>query len=226
MKAESREVRREARLLAGDAEVGGQGEAETAADCRPLHCRHHRLAGTKEAHRLDVEVSGLRLEPLFGPGLARLQVRPGAEVLAFRAQHDGAALRIAVQGLGLGRASARINQKSKKLLGGRWISTVATCASTETEMSPAAALSLIDGVSVRARASGRIAGSYARRRAHRRFTLPSPRACVQSVVSGSESRNSRYSTSAASALAASCPLVKQGKFAAASARTASGFARV
>src|SRR3546814_12139336 len=56
MEAETREVRAEARLAAGDAEVGHDGEAEAAADGGAVYRRDDRLLGAEQPRRFLVAV--------------------------------------------------------------------------------------------------------------------------------------------------------------------------
>jgi hypothetical protein len=92
VEAELGEIRREARLGAGDAEVGRAGDAETAADGGAMHGGDDRLPGAKQTHRLLIEMVGRAAADggrLVVP-LRIVEVRAGAERLALRAQHHGA----------------------------------------------------------------------------------------------------------------------------------------
>ena len=99
MEPESIEVGAEAGLAAGDAEVGRQRQAESAADRRALHRRHDRLSRAEDAGGLLVEM--LAAPPVAaGPGGRPVgEVGAGAERLALGAQHVGADVAVAVERL-------------------------------------------------------------------------------------------------------------------------------
>ena len=95
MEAEPREVGREARLRAGDAQVRHQRQAEPAADRRAVDGADDRLGGAEEAHRLDVEVARLPRLGLLDQHVLHVgavaELGAGAEGGALGRQHDGAA---------------------------------------------------------------------------------------------------------------------------------------
>ena len=95
MEAEPIEVGAEARLDAGDAKIGGERQAEPAADGRALHRRHERLAGAEDARGLLVEVLAALVPRARGRAVG--EIRAGAEGLALRAQHHRAAAHVAIE---------------------------------------------------------------------------------------------------------------------------------
>src|SRR5262249_44572178 len=104
MEAEPGEVGAEARLRAGDAEVGHQREPQPAADGRAVNGADDRLARAEETDRLHVEMSGrldrLARPPAFGvEGAAVAEIGACAERLALRRQHHGAATAILIERL-------------------------------------------------------------------------------------------------------------------------------
>jgi hypothetical protein len=110
MKAEPVEVGREARLQAGDTKVRHQRQPEPAANRRPVHGGHHRLAAREQAERLVVQrVDGARAARRGHRCLALRKVGAGTEGRALRRQHDGAALRIGFEPLE--RVGQRGNQR-------------------------------------------------------------------------------------------------------------------
>src|SRR5262245_18488134 len=93
MEAEAREVRGEARFRAGDAEVGGAGDAKAAADGRAMHGRDDWLLGAQQAHRLLVKMVGWLAADRgrrFVLPLGIVEVRASAERFALGAKNDGA----------------------------------------------------------------------------------------------------------------------------------------
>lgn len=93
------EVRGQPCLLAGDAEIGDQSEAEAGADGAALHCGNNRFFGQHQALRFVIEVAR-RGYLLLACGLvvnAFFQVGAGAEMFARSGQHDRAHLAVAVQ---------------------------------------------------------------------------------------------------------------------------------
>ena len=101
----------EARLGAGDAEIGHQREAEPAADRRAVNRADNRLLRAEQAHGLDVEVADrarvrLALHLAIGIQVAAIaEIGAGAEGLALRREHDRAAGGVAVERLeGVGQA--------------------------------------------------------------------------------------------------------------------------
>jgi len=130
MKPEPIEVRAEASFSAGHAEIGDQRKTEPTAHGGALHRSDDRLPGAEEADRLFVEVPA-------GAATASLLDRPGLHALreSAPAQNDrpSAASTIARHpGSPSSRSNASpisaISSLSKKLCGGRRISTVATKA--------------------------------------------------------------------------------------------------
>ena len=103
MKSEPREVGGEACLRARHAQVGHQRQAESTADRRAMNGTHDRLGGTEQAHRLDVEMSGLAGLRFLDQHVLHVgavaQLGAGAEGRALSGQHDGAALVVLVEGL-------------------------------------------------------------------------------------------------------------------------------
>ena len=95
VEAELREVRREPRLGGGDPEVGGEGEAETAADRRALDRGDDRQRLLEQPDGDVVQVRSTVAAD--APGRAA-EVRTRTEVLALAAQHDGT--RVAACNLG------------------------------------------------------------------------------------------------------------------------------
>src|SRR5262245_6308335 len=97
MEAESREVGAEARRRTGDAEVRHQREPEAAADSSAVNRRDDRLACAKQADRLDIEMPGgslrrlARHAPRAIERAAVAEIGAGAERLALRGKHHGAA---------------------------------------------------------------------------------------------------------------------------------------
>src|SRR5215475_4332122 len=98
MKTEPGEVRAEARLRTGDAEIRHHREPEPAADRRTMNRADDRLLGAEQPHRLDVEMADPALRQLFvGPAAIRreaaavAEIGAGAERLALRCQHHRAA---------------------------------------------------------------------------------------------------------------------------------------
>ena len=94
MQAEPGEVRAEPGLRAGDAEVGGAGQPEAATHRRALHGGDHRRPHLEQPGRRSVEFPRTA-HP--GPPRTAGEVRARAEVLAVRAQHRRAELRLLVQ---------------------------------------------------------------------------------------------------------------------------------
>ena len=91
MKAEPVEIGAEPRLLAGDAKIRHQGEAEPAADRRAMHRADDRLPGAEQADRLLVQVPpGGAAGPLGdGAGIHPLrEIGAGAERAALGGEHD------------------------------------------------------------------------------------------------------------------------------------------
>ena len=86
METEPREVGAEAALAAGDAEIRHAGEAEPAADRRPLHRGDDRLLRAEQPDRLLVQMP----TGAFVAHVAAGEVGAGAEGLALRRQHQGA----------------------------------------------------------------------------------------------------------------------------------------
>ena len=102
MKAEPIEVRTEARLLAGDAEIRDQRQAEPAADRCALDRAMIRLPGAEQPDRLLVEVAaGAAAASLRGrPGLHALrEIGAGAERAAFGGEDDRPATGVGVEPL-------------------------------------------------------------------------------------------------------------------------------
>ena len=97
MEAEAVEVGAEARLAAGDAEVGGERQAEPAADGRALHRGDDGLLGPEDARRLLVQVLAALVARAGRRPIGEVGAR--AERLALRAEHHGAARGIAVERL-------------------------------------------------------------------------------------------------------------------------------
>ena len=97
MKAQAGEVRGEARLRAGDAKVGRERQAETAADGRAVHRRHHGLVPAEYPHGFHVELTRLVVELLRPPGFPALKIRAGAEMFALGAENDCATIRFCVE---------------------------------------------------------------------------------------------------------------------------------
>ena len=104
MKAEPGEVGAEARLGAGDTEIGDHRQPETAADRRAVDRRDDRLPGAKEPIALDVErrhTGG----PFAGAGAlavenaAVAEISAGAERLSLRGKHQRAAIGVVVERL-------------------------------------------------------------------------------------------------------------------------------
>ncbi len=102
MKAETVEIGAEPRLLAGDAEIGDEGEAEPAADRRTLHRGDDRLFGAEEPDRLLVEVLAGAAAGALGDraGIHALRkIGAGAERAALGGKHDRPAIRVGVEPL-------------------------------------------------------------------------------------------------------------------------------
>ena len=122
MEAEPREVGGKAGLGAGDTEVRHQGKAEATADRRALDRADAGLLRAEQAGRFLVEV-------LAAFGRARLrpvgEIGAGAERLALGAQHVGADV-VVLSNASKASAIWLISELSKKLCGGRWISTTPT----------------------------------------------------------------------------------------------------
>ena len=104
MESEPREVRAEARLRAGHAEVRHQREPEPAANRRPVDRADDRFPEPEQTDRLYIKVSD-RLRLLAGPlpraveRAAIAEIRARAKRLALGCQHDGAATGILVERL-------------------------------------------------------------------------------------------------------------------------------
>src|SRR5438105_4411848 len=104
MKTEPREVRAEARLGTGHAKVRDHGEAEPAADRRPVHRRDDRLLAAEQADGLGVQVPDrlrllARTASLAIERAAVAEIGAGAERLALRREHDRAAIGIRIKDL-------------------------------------------------------------------------------------------------------------------------------
>ena len=104
MKAELGEVRREARLGAGDAEIRRHREPESAADGGAMHGRDDRLLVAEDAHGLDVEMVDRQVRGRIGLGALLLllprrigEIGAGAERLALGREHRGADFDVAVE---------------------------------------------------------------------------------------------------------------------------------
>nr|BFE78655.1 hypothetical protein GCM10020093_012560 [Planobispora longispora] len=83
-------------VLGGDHDVGVAGQADAAAQAEPVHGRDHRDLALVDGRERGVAAPvrpHQRLEP--GGGLHLLDVHPGVEAPALRAQHHDAGLRIA-----------------------------------------------------------------------------------------------------------------------------------
>ena len=92
VEAELGEVAAEAGVGRGDAEVGREREAEAPAHRRALHRGDDRLLRREQGDGLLVEVRGVVHEVRL-----RSEVGAGAEVLAFRAEHDRPAVGVVVE---------------------------------------------------------------------------------------------------------------------------------
>jgi hypothetical protein len=84
MEAQPGKVGREPALGAGHPEVGRQRQPEASADRRSADRGDHRQLGLEQSQRVSVQVAD---RPLGAAG----EVRPGTEVPALGAQHDGPA---------------------------------------------------------------------------------------------------------------------------------------
>ena len=122
MESEPREVRAEARLRAGHAEVRHQREPEPAADRRAVNRADDRFPEPEQTDRLYIEVSD-RLRLLAGPlsraveRAAIAEIRARAKRLALGRQHDGAAAGILVERLE--RAGDLVDQRDVEEIVGR-----------------------------------------------------------------------------------------------------------
>src|SRR5215469_5553515 len=94
MKAEPVEIGAEPCLLTGDAKIGDESEAETAADRGALHRRDDRFARAEQADRFLVKVPSGAASAAFGrcsrlhaPG----EIGAGAERPPLGREHDRAA---------------------------------------------------------------------------------------------------------------------------------------
>ena len=100
MKPQAVEIGAEPRLLTGDAKIRDQCQTEPPSDGGAVHRGHDRLASTKEADRLLVEVAA-------GAAAAPLRDRSGVHALgkigsgtkrpAFGGKHDRPAARVGVE---------------------------------------------------------------------------------------------------------------------------------
>ena len=138
VKAEPVEIGAEPRLLAGDAEIGDEREAEPAADRGAVDRADNRLLRAEQADRLLVEMpSGAAAAAfLHRAGIHALrEIGAGAETSGPRRR----ARSCGTPGRRRCRSNASpisaISAASKKLCGGRRISTVATRPSRLTPIS-------------------------------------------------------------------------------------------
>src|SRR6185436_9749200 len=103
MEPELREVRAEARLRTGDAEIGNERKAEATTNRGAVDCSHDRLAGPKQADRFEIEMLGCTVARTPRNGAvgrkraAVAEIRAGAERFTLRRQNDRAAIRVVVE---------------------------------------------------------------------------------------------------------------------------------
>ena len=112
MESHAVEIGGKPRFRTGDAKIGNQRQAEPAPDRGAVDGGDDRLLVAEQPGAFLVEMLGLAVPDIArGCGIETLgEIRAGAERLALRRKHDGAALRIGVERIeGLGdRADERI----------------------------------------------------------------------------------------------------------------------
>src|SRR5262249_41273101 len=116
METEPREVGREARFGTGDAQVRHKRQPKPAANRCAVDGAHHGLCCTKEADRLNVQMTALASLRFLDQHILYIgtvaELGPGAERGALRCEQDGAAAIVPIEGLaGIGNLADEINVK-------------------------------------------------------------------------------------------------------------------